>query len=291
MTKNQIEYQKLLETMRANRATEDITKSRDEASRRLGLDTLQETARHNQQVELQARDNLAEQYRNNVAQLQELQRSHLASEGLTQQRIGVEKGQLAELGRHNTVTEEEMARHNIAQEYLGQYSSDVNRIASEIAAQSHVTSAGIAASASQYASDNALLAQQLRLDLEKYGIDVNRSTQLSQLSESRRAAVARQAEVNRSNKVQETLQAGSMLQTLRHNLISEQQNARKLDIDLQLGGESNAIKQYSAETQRASAEANISLVPSQKFANYTRGISSLVTPITNVTSQLFKRGK
>lgn len=282
MTKNQIEYQKLQETMRANRANEAITSARDQASRRLGLDTLQETARHNQQVELQARDNLAEQYRNNLAQLEELQRSHLASEGLSRESIINERYRESETQRHNQQLEEETQRHNVASEDISLLGQGISRAVAEIGAQSHIAAAGIGASASQYASDMSLLAKQLQVDLDKYGIDVNKELRSNELAESRRAAVARQSEINRANRAQEGIQSGSMLENIRHNMVSEGLSRVKNTADVRLRGEQNAIAQYQAETARQRNDIDLELVPSRKFASYTQGLAS----VTNAAGSL-----
>lgn len=279
MTKNQIEYQKLLELKRANLANEQITTARDAAARKLGLDTLQETARHNQQVELQARDNLAEQYRNNLAQLQEAQRAHLASEGLTQQSVDNEYRRNAETGRHN-----------LANESLTEYATLVSKLGAELGADSRLGAAGISAAAAQYASDNALLAKQMDIDLGKLNIASNAGLRTAEISESKRKAVAAQAEINRANRTNEQLKAGSLLETLRHNIVGEGQGQQKISSDIQLRGEQNKIAASQAETQRKLADANISLVPSQKFQNYSRGIQELASAL-NGTIQSFKKGR
>lgn len=123
MTKNQIEYLKVLESQRANRATEELTASRDKTNRELGLGTLAENTRHNQATEAQQyavlgeskRHNLAsealgqatlsEQQRHSMATEQEQHRSNVAHEGLTAQQINLGQSQLAETKRHNKVGE------------------------------------------------------------------------------------------------------------------------------------------------------------------------------------------
>lgn len=279
MTKNQIEYQKMQETRRANLASEALTARRDEASRRIGLDTLQETARHNQQVELQARDNLAEQYRNNVASLQELQRAHLASEGIA--------GYNAETQRQQ---QEEYVRHNQVAEALTKYGADTSKLAAEMSAGAHVSAAGISAGASQYASDNALMAKQLEIDLQKYGIDTTAGLRGAELSETQRSNIARETELNRSNVAKESLQAGGLTETIRHNITSDLLNRTRTMADISLRGEQNAIAQQQADTQLKAVDANISLIPSQKFANYTRGIQGLTQSAGSVVN-LFKGKK
>lgn len=285
MTRNQIEYQKLLETQRANRASESITTARDAATRALGLDTLQETQRHNQQVELQARDNLAEQYRDNVAQLQELQRSHMASEGIGWFNAQTQRNAQEETARYNTV----LTALNQYRADIDKYRADVSQYAADVGASSHIASAGIAAAASQYASDNALLAKQLQLDLDKYGIDVRQDLERMQLAETSRANVARETETNRSNIANEAIRSGSLLQTTANNMVSRAQNQQKISADIRLRGEQNDIARFNAETQRKTAEANISLVPSQQFSNVTRSIQNLVSSGATIANFLKRK--
>lgn len=264
MTKNQIEYQKLLETKRANIANEQITSARDEATKRLGLDTLRETARHNTQVELQARDNLNEQRRNNEAQLAEAQRTHLANEGISQQRADTESRSQSETARHNLVSED-----------LSQYATGVSQLAAELGASSRENAAGISAAASQYASDQALLAKQLQAQIDKYGIDVNKQTQRNQLAETRRANIARQNEINRANQASEQLKSGTLLETFRHNVISERQNLKKIDADIDLRGKANEISLMNAIANQKKVDNDISLNPSQQFSNYASGFGNV----------------
>lgn len=281
MTKNQIEYQKLLETQRANRANEALTGARDEAVRRLGLDTLQETTRHNQQVELQARDNLAEQYRNNVAQLAELQRSHMANEGIANFREETNRLGANENIRHNLSVEEEAARHNQVTEAINQYLGQVNLEASQISAAAHTAAAGIAASASQYASDNALLAKQLDIDLNKYGIDTTAGLRRQELRESHRAATAREDETKRSNVVNEGLKAGSLVESIRHNFQTEVQQGFRNIVAARQGDRNLNIQQQEATTKRKVADANISLVPSQITRNYVSALKDTLPMLGN----------
>lgn len=279
MTKNQIEYNKLLETQRANLASEEITKRRDEATRRLGIQQLQETARHNQQVELQARDNLAEQYRNNLAQLQELQRSHLVSEGIAQQNADATYRQAIETGRHNLATEE-----------LTGFATAVSKLGAELGASSRETAAAISAAASQYASDNALLGKQMDVDLGLRSIASQAGLRTAELQETKRINTARQQEINRANRAQEALKSGSLLETVRHNWVGERQSEKKISTDVSLRQEQNAISASQLALQRQKVNADISLIPSQKFGNYTRGLQSLASSASTLVNT-FKKGK
>lgn len=130
MTRNQIEYNKLLETRRSNLANEDLTRTRDTAAREAkvielreaarhnlaqegltgrGLDiqqgSLDETSRHNRQSEAVALGQLQESKRHNVVGEQEVSRHNRQTEE-------AQIIQLNEVQRHNQVTENETATHN-----------------------------------------------------------------------------------------------------------------------------------------------------------------------------------
>lgn len=165
MTKNQIEYAKLLETRRANQANEAIVSQRDARSHAVALQQLGETSQHNRATEAQqqlsldelARANRAkeaetyranvarerENTRSNVAREQETARANLANEALTGTkltetertnkaneaiRIGeaaTKAADVAEKVRSHLATEAETALHNRAME-LKSYDTKVN---------------------------------------------------------------------------------------------------------------------------------------------------------------------
>lgn len=131
MTKNQIEYAKLREAMRSNLAGEDLTRKRDLAARELGINTLAESTRHNQAVELLDSGKLNETVRSNLAKESETKRSNLAREleterhqkaaeaidiGKTTATTASRAAELLELHRSNLARETETARHNLAME-------------------------------------------------------------------------------------------------------------------------------------------------------------------------------
>lgn len=280
MTKNQIEFQKLVETKRANRANEELTHERDAATKRLGLETLQETARHNQQVELQARDNLAEQQRNNIAQLEEAQRTHLANEGIGQLNADIEMRKAIEQQRHNQVAEE-----------LTALTADVSRFAAEVGASSRTAAAGISAAASQYMADASLIAKQMDVDLgnRRIGADIGINT--ARISESRRESIARQSEINRANLMSEQQKGLSLAEQARNNLVNQMLTREKNVADVNLRGQQLDINREQLGINRDTAQAQISLVPSQKFSNYTRGIQSLGSTATSLINAFKKKGK
>lgn len=132
MTKNQIEYAKLLETRRANLRQEELTSKRDATTRELGIGTLGETSRHNQAVELLDSAKAAETKRSNVAKEAETRRSNLAKESETQ-RSNMERER--ETARSNVARETETQRHQKAAEAIsiGQTAASTAAAAAELA--------------------------------------------------------------------------------------------------------------------------------------------------------------
>lgn len=144
MTKNQIEYQKLLESKRANRAqetetnranlmNEELIRSRDTATLDLRGRELQETQRSNQAREAENfRSNLAregENKRHNVAQEMENSKHNRAQEAIGYGNISLGYSNLAEARRSNQANERirrnelfERQRSNLANEAIGRRS-------------------------------------------------------------------------------------------------------------------------------------------------------------------------
>lgn len=119
MTRNQIEYQRLLETKRANLAQEALTSARDAVNAEVSRGTLAESKRHNVAYE-------AEVSRHNIATESETVRHNVAVENQAREELGIKQATLDETKRHNVAGEgltaaqlEESKRHNIAQESIG----------------------------------------------------------------------------------------------------------------------------------------------------------------------------
>lgn len=141
MTRNQIEYAKLLESKRANAANEALTLARDQAAKDLGFKQLSELRRHQVATEAISLDSNAENKRKNAAdeairrmQLEETQRSNVARESL-------EGGKLAETRRSNQASEQltsdrnvETARSNAAMEAIaiGQAATQAARLVEDV---------------------------------------------------------------------------------------------------------------------------------------------------------------
>lgn len=148
MTKNQIEYSKLIETARANAAQEELTRTRDANAMALGSRQATETERHNRategytgrQLEIQA-GQLSESVRHNkatentaLATLQEQIRSHMVSEAETQRSNLAREG---ETNRSNLAREQETNRSNLARESETKRSNVANEVIAGINAAAH----------------------------------------------------------------------------------------------------------------------------------------------------------
>lgn len=116
MTRNQIEYQKLVETSRNNQAVEKETNrsnlAREAETNRSNIAREYETNRHNIVGEQQG-----------WTQLAESERAHRASESLGYANVGLGYSNLSEVEQHNRQTEwlnaiheRELNRHNVEQE-------------------------------------------------------------------------------------------------------------------------------------------------------------------------------
>lgn len=123
MTKNQIEYVKVLETKRSNLENERLTGARDTAAREAKLVELAESRRHNQATEALTSQDLSIR----KGSLDESIRHNQIMEGTERDKLSEtsrhnreqERATIIDLGeksRHNQVTETESARHNQATE-------------------------------------------------------------------------------------------------------------------------------------------------------------------------------
>lgn len=116
MTTNQIEYAKLLETRRANTASEALTAARDAANKELGFSTLGETMRSNMAKEKISLGTLSETKRNNLIKedLQRLSQEEVARYNRAKEAL--ERSQQSETHRANVAKEAENVRSHMAQE-------------------------------------------------------------------------------------------------------------------------------------------------------------------------------
>lgn len=123
MTKNQIEYAKHLETRRANRENEALTRERDLRAHSIALRGAAETERANRAKEVQAVRSLDEQVRSNLAKegteskrVSEIERGNKATEAIKIGEAAVRAAQQIENVRSNLADEAERKRHNLAME-------------------------------------------------------------------------------------------------------------------------------------------------------------------------------
>lgn len=188
MTKNQIEYNKLLEVMRANRAGEVLTAARDA-----------ETKRHNQAGE------------------GETQRHNIATEGQTDRSLDLtaqyNQGQL-DLRAKELLEKERAAK---AAEALTARGQDVSAKNAALAAAATKYAASTSAAASRYATDqNAVnvqrqIAESHAQKLVEHGLESQRIAVQKQQAQTQAKA---QQETGRHNVAAET-------ETGRHNVVTE----------------------------------------------------------------------
>lgn len=235
MTQNQVNYAKILEERRANRANEKLMELRDARSYEIAQIQAEETARANR-----ARESL------NLSQLEETKRANLASEALkgvaaaetarhnqeSEQQgrvsLGITASQAAEVARSNAARERETERSNRAREI------ETNR--SNVARETE-TSRSNRANESLKAQTTALgyaqLAEQRRLNTANISLGVqnlaeqrahHESSRVETLrhnvaaeTEATRSNRAKDEETNRANLAKEALGVATLEETARHN--------------------------------------------------------------------------
>lgn len=147
MTRNQIAYWANVETKRNNEAS------------------LNETSRHNKEMEIQGRQQLSIQSGN----LQELARHNVAQERFSQSTLSANIGQMREQARHNLATEAENTRHNTQQERIGLLQAGTASVSAQAAKMNANTNRYNATTNRMNASVNAQNAA-----TNKFNADVNR---------------------------------------------------------------------------------------------------------------------
>lgn len=246
MTKNQIEYNKLLESKRSNQANEELTRIRDERAHALGTATLAETSRyHSADIEVR-QASLDEQIRSNTARERETERSNLAKEAETQRSNMVKE---TETYRSNVARETETARANrAAEEYRTQ----------QLALDSEVRRGQLA---------ETIRSNRAHESISWANVDVgyqNVALGASQLAETRRR-----------NLVQESQESQRLTEQHRINTVTANQRARELAIKQQ----SADIAAYDSKSRRMQAETQRGTSRSERVRNYSSAISSVVPMI------------
>lgn len=275
MTRNQIEYFKVLETQRANKAQEALTFTRDSNAYVLGAKQHTETQRHNQETEALGRAQLGETIRAN----QERERYNVLV--------------LNEQQRHNVETEQEAARANRAREdetrrYNTLYLNELNR--SHLAQEQETERANRAR--------EQLTARELT-ETERYHRDTV-GLGYSQLAEQRRANVARETENRRSNiaaeqerfrhnLVEERLTTERQAEIERSNLVGESISQQRADTEegrlkLQQRQELRQLRQTSHDiaVEQERLELERARTKAQNFGNYAQGANNVTQAITRI---------
>lgn len=223
MTRNQIEFHKMMETRRANRATEEITRTRDERAHTVALGQLSELSRHNFESEKLTQRSLDETSRHNLET-----ESHARSVLAEQQRhsMAVE----AETYRSNVAHEIELNRSNLAKE------AETHR--SNVAREGETKRSNLAAEALR----SQELAEQARYHTASINLGYANLAETSRSNKTKEAEIMRsnmtqEIERNRSNLAQEALEDARIAETVKHNRATERSKAvelskRQQEIDL-----------------------------------------------------------
>lgn len=285
MTKNQIEYLKLLETERSNKATEDINRSKVASDREIGLGQLAESKRHNLAGEQQQIAILGETQRHNVIgeQLQaqsisEVMRSNRAQESLQlKSQLENERSNRAreaetertnrarevETERSNRANEKEYNRSNLAREEETHRTNVANELI-----RNRGVDAQFAGVAAQYAS----IAETSKYHAATVALEGQR---LSELSRSNKAA---EREQHRTNVTREH-------ETMRSNMAKESEATAARQ-------QTNAIRRYEADTSRMQARTaqerqqvyQSETAEAERHNRANEGISIFTTAVNGVSN-------
>lgn len=232
MTKNQIEYNKLLESRRSNLANEQLTEKRDRLAHEVNI------------------GNLRRQERYDSASLDEQSRAHRVTEGIEAAKAGIQAQLASETARSNRAKEEqnfisylETLRSNSAREYETNRSNVASEglrasdIASAIALgtqrneethRSNVASETIKKSQLQQdknlaIASNRIKAEQNRLSAQRLDQEARNASRTqsiaasnlqlgyNQLMEKHRSSVVSENETQRHNRASESIQNQNVL--------------------------------------------------------------------------------
>lgn len=203
MTRNQVEYAKLLESKRAAQASEALTASRDANAHYIASITAAETERAHRAQEAY-----------NVQYLGEVVRSNQAREGLQLQAQ-------QETQRSNLAREAEAHRANIA--------AEAERHRANVASELELNRAHLASEAELYRSHTqSEYLTQRQQDIQKQYYQQQIGLGYSQLSEQQRANKAREQETHRANLTHERQQTAALLEQQAQNRASNQLRSEEL---------------------------------------------------------------
>lgn len=260
MTRNQLDYARMLETERSNRVQETLTRERDEKNYAAAMAQLDEQVRANK-----AREQL------DLARNVEQQRSNLAAEQISRDRL-IEEGrrnrEVESQGRASlslmAARDDETRRSNIARE------RETSR--ANLARESELYRSNIANEALQgqrIGLGYAQLAEARRLNTANISLGVQRLNQdrelsVSQLIEQRRANITRENETRRANLAHE-------FELNRSNVAREDENLR-----------SNQARELEAQRHNQAVEL---ITGVSTFGGLARDLSSSYLNLKNATSR------
>lgn len=301
LTKNQIEYQKLVETKRANQVNEAQTRWRDYHTNAVAVGGLNETIRHNYATEGLDRSKAVEAARHNAAteeiQLfvaQEGKRHNLEGERLQGEQITLGYSQLQESQRHNTAVESETYRHNLSVENetlrANQAREALNRYEAQELAKYHSQQIGLGYSQ----LSETTRSNQARESLNTMAFNWQVHKESSQLAETHRTNLANEQlirerlyETQRSNLANEQLKGAQNVirsteaaETKRHN--QAQEALKKKELNISLG---KAVT--GGVNDLASAGRNASQAALNALNTYDRAVKVIVQ---NATPNVPTRG-
>lgn len=275
MTKLQVEWYKVNETERANRANEEILRQRLAQEKKIAADQLAETSRHNYAAEQVSFFTAREGARHNQAveglqsqQLSEAQRHNLANEGIAQHEADTKRAQYFETTRHNAEVEQQ-GRTDVA-----------TRQAAQKAQQLYW----------ERMAHNA--AQEISLGFSQLQ-EAQRHNRETELLQSRQAATqaASVNETGRHNREQEQI---AREQTQQRDTASKRQSQVGMYQAIESKRHNQAtegISQQGVQQRQQEIDLTAQRVPYQNFRDATAGaksISDVVAQTLESTMKAFK---
>jgi len=245
MTRNQIEYAKLVETRRANRASEENERYRTSSNYQAAMSQVLENRRHNVIGESQNAQTLEETRRSNVAREQESLRSSLAKE--------------AETMRSNMAKELEANRHNVQTEH---------QAAKQLEADVAYRSAVVAENLRSHLADESIRRGQLAETAVH-----NRATEVqarNQLAADYTIRSNQLAEAIRHNMQGEDVALQTLSATVRHNAEMERQGRDKLALE----GINTSIKSAETDAKVRELDSKASLNQTSNFQKMADALAS-----------------
>lgn len=239
MTKNQIEYAKLLETKRYNDSMVELSRMRNENEINLGYAQLREQSRHNLVGESLDTRKTSESIRHNKS-LEEIQNASLFES--KRHSLELEKLQglsVSEAARHNLQSESETMRSNVRRESLAaqQLSWDMNQFNQQMTynyanLSENIRYHNVSADLEKQSIAQRSQAVQMQVGLGYSQLSEASRHNMAQESISTRATdetvrsnLSRERETREHNAQMELLETQRVQETIRHNKEVEQQDS------------------------------------------------------------------